>query len=389
MEFGLYLHLPYCRSLCPYCAFAKAPLHHAEPERLLAGLAREWDLALAESPRAWGTKRPRTLYFGGGTPTALDLATLRRLFAWLSYAFDLSGVREWTVEANPEGLSPEKLALLRAAGVDRLSLGVQSLEPAALKALGRIHTAEAALDAIALAKSAGFRSISVDLMTAVPGETAAGFRRAVETMASLGVRHLSIYSLQVEEGTPLHAKVSRGAISPPGEEVAAERYEEGARIAAAAGYRHYEVSNFALPGHESRHNEGYWTRRPYLALGPGAHSFDGRRRWGNEEDVTRYYECLEGGSLPRRDVTELAFEDAVAETVMLGLRRARGIRLRPLSRLAPGAVATWTRWAGDSGALAPGPPGRARPSEHGLRTVHEIAAELLTRIEAERRSRAA
>ena len=389
MEFGLYLHLPYCRSLCPYCAFAKAPLHHAEPERLLDTLAREWDLALAESPRAWGTRRPRTLYFGGGTPTALDLGTLRRLFDWLSGAFDLSGLREWTVEANPEGLLAEKLALLRAAGVDRLSLGVQSLEPAALKALGRIHTAEAALDAVALATSGGFRSISVDLMTAVPGETPEGFRRAVETMVSLGVPHLSVYSLQVEEGTPLHAKASRGAIVPPGDEIAAERYEEAGRIVAAAGYRHYEVSNFALPGHESRHNEGYWTRRPYLALGPGGHSFDGRRRWGNEKDVTRYFECLERGSLPRGDVVDLGSEDAVAETVMLGLRRARGIRLRPLARLAPGAVAGWARWAGASGALAPGPPGRARPSEHGLLTAHEIAAELLTRIEAERRGRAA
>ena len=389
LDFGLYLHLPYCRSLCPYCAFAKAPLHHAEPERLLAALKREWELARAEAPEAWGRGRPRTLYFGGGTPTALDAESLRRLLAWLHEAFDLSRVREWTVEANPEGLTREKLDVLSEAGVDRLSLGVQSLEPAALKALGRIHTGPAALDAIALARSAGVRSLSVDLMTAVPGETAEGFRNAVETMVALGVPHLSIYSLQVEEGTPLHAKVARGATVPPGEEIAAERYDTAARIVAAAGSRHSEVSNFALPGHESRHNQGYWARRPYLALGPGAHSFDGRRRWGNEEDVVRYFERLECGSLPRHDVTAVALEDAVAETVMLGLRRSRGLRLGAVSRFAPDAVAGWERWAQAAGALEKGPPGRARPSEHGLLTAHEVAAELLLRIEAERRGRAA
>ena len=389
VEFGLYLHLPYCRSLCPYCAFAKAPLHRAEPERLLAALAREWELARREAPGAWGRARPRTIYFGGGTPTALDPPTLRRLLAWLHAAFDLSGVREWTVEANPEGLSAEKLGLLRSAGVDRLSLGVQSLEPAALRALGRIHTAEGALEALALARSSGFRSVSVDLMTAVPGETAAGFRTGVETMVALGVPHLSVYSLQVEEGTPLHAKVARGGIETPGEEIAAERYETLAGIASRAGYRHYEVSNFALPGHESRHNQGYWARRPYLALGPGGHSFDGRRRWGNEENVTGYFESLEEGSLPRRDVADVAPDDAVSELVMLGLRRSRGLRLGALARLAPRAVAEWERWAVAAGALAPGPPGRARPSERGLLTVHELAAELLSRIEAERRGRAA
>ena len=389
MDFGLYLHLPYCRSLCPYCAFAKAPLHRAEPERLLQALAREWDLAKGEAPGPWRRGRPRTVYFGGGTPTALDAETLRSLLDWLHASFDLSNVREWTAEANPEGLTLEKLQALRAAGVDRLSLGVQSLEPAALRALGRIHTAPAALDSLALARSVGFRSISVDLMTAVPGETAEGFRRGVEAMVDLGVPHLSVYSLQVEDGTPLHAKVARGAVLAPGDEIAAARYETVAEITGAAGYLHYEVSNFALPGHESRHNQGYWGRRPYLALGPGGHSFDGERRWGNEENVTRYFECLERGELPRRDVTRVGPDDAIAETVMLGLRRSRGLRLGSLARLAPGAVAEWRRWAGAAGALAAGPPGRARPSERGLLTAHEVAAELLIRIETERRGRAA
>jgi len=378
MEHGLYLHLPYCRSLCPYCAFAKAPLHHAEPERLLRALRAEWEMARDEDGR-WG--RPRTIFFGGGTPTALDPESLRGLLAWIAAAFDLRRVREWTAEANPEGLTDEKLAILRAGGVDRLSLGVQSLEPAALRALGRIHSPAAALDAIRRARRAGFANLSVDLMVAVPGETPEGVRRSVETIVDLGVPHLSAYSLQVEEGTPLFAKVARGAVEPPDEEVAAARYEETGEILGAAGYAHYEVSNWALPGFESRHNEGYWARRPYLGLGPGAHSFDGADRWGNEEDVTRYYERVEAGSLPRDDRAPLSPRDDLEERIMLGLRRARGLRRGEMERLAGPVFAGWSEWAARSGAVRLDPPGRVRPTDRGLLLAQEISAELLARMD--------
>jgi oxygen-independent coproporphyrinogen-3 oxidase len=336
-------------------------------------------MADREAPEVW--VRPRTIYLGGGTPTALDPTSLRRLFDWMRASFDLSRVREWTVEANPEGLTDEKLALLREAGADRLSLGMQSLEPAVLKALGRIHTAARALDAIGRVRAAGFQNFGVDLMVAVPGETAEGVCRGVETLVALGVPHLSIYSLQVEEGTPLHAKVARGVVAAPAEDVAAERYEALGRILASAGYLHYEVSNYALPGYEARHNQGYWTRRPYLGLGPGAHSFDGRRRWGNEERVTRYYERVEAEELPRQEMTRVDEARALEEAIFLGLRRARGLRRSAIERAAPGAVGAWERWAAAAGALAPGPPGRLRPTERGMMTAHEVAAELLLRVE--------
>lgn len=385
MKHGLYLHLPYCRSLCPYCAFAKAPLHRAEPERLLRALRAEWEMARGED-RRWGA--PRTIFFGGGTPTALDPGTLRDLLAWMREAFDLRLVREWTAEANPEGLTDEKVEILRAAGVDRLSIGIQSLEPVVLRALGRIHTGAAALDAIERARRAGFEKISVDLMVAVPGETAEGIRRAVETMIALGVPHLSAYSLQVEEGTPLAAKVARGATERPTDEAAAERYGEIATILGRAGYVHYEVSNWALPGFESRHNNGYWARRPYLGLGPGAHSFDGAERWGNEEDVTRYYERVESGALPRDDRATVSPRDEIEEKVMLGLRRARGIRRPELMRIAGLAFARWNEWASRAGALRPGLPGRVRPTEHGLLLAQEISAELLARMDEAARASA-
>jgi len=377
MEHGLYLHLPYCRSLCPYCAFAKAPLHRAEPERLLRSLRDEWEMAREEDGR-WG--RPRTIFLGGGTPTALAPESLRELLAWIGDAFDLSRVREWTAEANPEGLTDEKLTVLRGGGVDRLSLGIQSLEPGVLRALGRIHSPAGALDAIARARRAAFTNISIDLMVAVPGETSEGVRRAVETVVDLGVPHVSVYSLQVEEGTPLSAKVARGAVDPPGDEVAAARYEEIAAVLGGAGYLHYEVSNWALPGFESRHNKGYWARRPYLGLGPGAHSFDGGERWRNEEGVTRYYERVEEGSLPRDDRAALSARDEVEERIMLGLRRARGLRRIELERLAGPVVTRWSEWAARAGAVRLDPPGRVRPTDRGLLLAQEISAELLARM---------
>jgi putative oxygen-independent coproporphyrinogen III oxidase len=375
VEHGLYLHLPYCRSLCPYCAFAKAPLHHAEPKRLLAALRREGDMARAHG--SWD--RPRTIFFGGGTPTALEPEDLRATLDWVRASWDLKRVREWTVEANPEGLTPEKLAILREAGVNRLSLGVQSLEPSVLRALGRIHKPERALGAVADARRAGFGNMSVDLMVAVPGESEDGVLAAIEAFVDRGVPHLSVYALQVEDGTPLAGKVERGLVTPPDQDVAADRYERIGERLSRAGYRHYEVSNWALPGFESRHNEGYWIRRPYLGLGPGAHSFDGAARWRNEEDVTRYYERVESGELPREDHQAVTGESAATEAIFLGLRRARGLKRRHAERLAGPALANWSEWARMAGAVRLDPPGRIRPTEHGLLVSHEISSDLLAR----------
>jgi putative oxygen-independent coproporphyrinogen III oxidase len=372
VEHGLYLHLPYCRSLCP---FAKAPLHHAEPKRLLAALRREGDMARAHG--SWD--RPRTIFFGGGTPTALEPEDLRATLDWVRASWDLKRVREWTVEANPEGLTPEKLAILREAGVNRLSLGVQSLEPSVLRALGRIHKPERALGAVADARRAGFGNMSVDLMVAVPGESEDGVLAAIEAFVDRGVPHLSVYALQVEDGTPLAGKVERGLVTPPDQDVAADRYERIGERLSQAGYRHYEVSNWALPGFESRHNEGYWIRRPYLGLGPGAHSFDGAARWRNEEDVTRYYERVESGELPREDHQAVTGESAATEAIFLGLRRARGLKRRHAERLAGPALANWSEWARMAGAVRLDPPGRIRPTEHGLLVSHEISSDLLAR----------
>ena len=362
MDYGLYIHLPYCRSLCPYCDFVKAPLHRADPERLIAALEREWELAREADGEAWG--RPRTIYLGGGTPTALDSPWLARLLAWIRESWDLTRVREFTAEANPEGLTREKLAALRAGGVNRLSLGVQSLEPRALRVLGRIHGADLAVRVLALMREEGFANISVDLMYGVPGETGEGFRRGLERLIAIGVPHVSAYSLQIERGTPLERKMERGVLTAMGEDDVTDRYEDLVRILKSSGYRHYEVSNFALPGFESRHNEGYWTRRPYLGLGPGAHSFDGRARFRNEPSIARYYECLERRTLPRVEREAVSPREAVEERIFLGLRRARGLRVsRHLAGFRAPEVEQWGRWAlaGDAVRLDPAIEDRPRP----------------------------
>jgi oxygen-independent coproporphyrinogen-3 oxidase len=374
---GLYLHIPYCRSLCPYCDFVKAPLHRAEPARFVAAVLAEADLALAADP---GWRRPRTVYLGGGTPTALPPPALAALLDGLARRFDLARVREFTAEANPEGLTRDALALLRCGGVDRLSIGVQSVEPAVLRALGRIHTPERALGAFDLAREAGFSRVSADLMYGVPGETPGGIRAALDALLARGVPHVSIYPLQVEEGTPLASKVARGAVTVPDEEWVHARYEEIVATLRAAGYRHYEVSNFALPGFESRHNEGYWTRRPCLGLGPGAHSFDGRARWSNEGALPGYLGRVESGWLPWKEMEPVTPLLEAEERVFLALRRSRG--LRPsfhLKGYAGDAVEGWVRWAERGGAVRVGPAGRIRPTDKGFLLAHDLTAELLTR----------
>jgi len=392
MSFGLYVHLPYCRSICPYCAFATAPLRRAEPERLLAALARELDGARrveASHPgirpdEAW--RRPRTIYIGGGTPTALDPGTLARLLGWMHAAFDLTAVREWTVEANPEGLEEGTLRLLREAGADRLSLGIQSLEPGVLKTLGRTHDAATSLDAVDRARAAGFDRLSVDLMVAVPGETEVGLLAGLDALLSRGVGHVSAYSLQVEEGTPFAAKAARGALAVPGDDVAADRYALLDGRLGRAGLVHYEVSNYARRGEESRHNEGYWIRRPYLGLGPGAHSFDGFRRWANEHDTRRYMARIESAGDAREGETTVEPRDAAEEEIFLALRRTRGIRRARLFALAGPAAAAWVDWGIAAGALTSAPPGRIRPTARGLLTAHELATELFLRMPPSPRS---
>ena len=360
---GLYVHVPFCARRCPYCDFYAVSALDLVP-RYVAGLAVEAGLAAPAWPGPF-----ETLYIGGGSPSLLNRQGLAGLLAALA-PLDLSRVREITLEANPEDVSPEQADLWAESGVTRLSLGVQSLDERWLgEVLGRNHNPDQALEAAALLKDRPF-SLSLDLIYGLPSQAPADWGRDLTRALELEPAHLSAYSLTVEPGTPLARSISAGLLSPPPPpDKAAELFLLSGQVLAAAGLRRYEVSNFARPGQESRHNLKYWRRVPYLGLGPAAHSFDGHRRWANVPSVRRWNSALAAGDRP------LAFEETLdekavrLEQVMLGLRLAEGL---PEELLAGSPRLEEFLASGHLVSEA----GRIRPTEKGFLVADRLAVEL-------------
>jgi len=331
----LYLHIPFCRAKCRYCDFCSYPGQEELHAPYVRALCREIALAHAGrcgpgpavglAPRAG---RPAagaaTLYIGGGTPTVLPPAGLEALLRACGEALDLAGA-EVTVEANPGTISQEHLALFRAGGVTRLSLGVQSFAEPALRLLGRIHTAAEADQALAWARQAGLPQVSLDLMMGLPGQSLAAWQADLEEALRREPDHLSLYGLALEEGTPLAADVARGALPTPDEDVGAEMVLWAEERLAVAGYEHYEISNWARPGCWSRHNIAYWRNEEYVGCGAAAHSHRGRRRWANTRVVGDYVAALEDGRIPVAEEEEVDEPTAMGETMMLGLRLLAGV----------------------------------------------------------------
>ena len=321
---GLYLHVPFCRSKCGYCDFfSVAPPDAAWLERYPELLLRQLELAQPH----W--RGPVTsVFFGGGTPSLLPAAAVGRLLAAIAARLGLTAAAEITLEANPGTVDERVLGEMRAAGVNRLSLGLQTLDDTGLRSLGRQHTAAQGLAALAAARSAGFDNLSADLIYGLPGETAAGLDAICARLLRVAPEHLSCYALTVEEGTPLAAAQGRGELLLPDEEQVAERYRQLDATLTAAGYRHYEISNFARPGRECRHNLATWQRRPYLGLGAGAHSFHDAG-WGERRavpaDLQRFAAEIEAGREPSASLELLDRRGAMAETLYLGLRTAAGV----------------------------------------------------------------
>jgi len=310
----VYVHVPFCRSKCPYCAFfSRVAPSDALVARYLDGI--RGDLARFRDLPGGDVFRPATVYVGGGTPTALPPAALDRLLALLENSLRLDGVGEFTVEANPGTLSRDVLSVLRAHGANRLSLGVQSFDDGVLRALGRTHAARDAIDAMRLARAAGFGNLSVDLMFGGTRGTAARLARDVARAAAEGAAHLSAYALEFEENTAFWRK--RALETPLWEARQAAAYRVLRRAARAAGFRHYEISNFAFPGKESRHNGLYWSGGDYWGLGPGAHSHWRGARFSLSRTLPAWKE----------DFREVLPPDAAArETFAMGLRRLAGWR---------------------------------------------------------------
>ncbi len=322
--FGIYVHVPFCRSRCIYCGFySTTSLAHRD--RYVRALCDE----LTEySGKLDGNVA--TIYFGGGTPSQLSLDHLSSVMTNIRDNYTIDASAEVTIECNPDDINEDYLSGLRSLGYNRLSMGVQSFDDSRLTFLRRRHSSTQAVKAVELAKQAGFDNISIDLMFGFPGQTLDQWKDDIHTALSLGVQHLSAYSLMYEDGTRLTEMLDKGAVSEIDEELSVLMYECLIDEAESAGFEHYELSNWALPGHRSRHNSSYWHNIPYLGAGAAAHSFDGKKRWSNPTSLTEYLEGMEDKRL-QREYEQLSTNEIYDEYVMTGLRTKDGIDLNDLT----------------------------------------------------------
>lgn len=319
---GLYFHIPFCKRICAYCDFYKsADLRRMD--EVLAAMHRE-----LETRRGYlGGEPLRTRYFGGGTPSLCTPQQIGSLLEHAAELYDCTAVKETTLEANPDDLDGPYLDALRRAGIDRLSLGIQSFDDACLRLMNRRHTAAQAVEAVKQARTAGFDNLTVDLIFGVPGFGGDSLRRTLDGVLALAPEHVSAYHLTVEPDTAFGRAAARGAFAPVEEEVSEAEFLLVHQTLTRAGYEHYEVSNYALPGRRARHNAAYWHGEKYLGIGPAAHSYDGRERHWNAASAERYIT----GEAPEREV--LTDRDRLNEYLLTRLRTAEGIDLTEAGRL--------------------------------------------------------
>lgn len=318
---GLYVHVPFCRGKCPYCDFASGTDLSLVPD-WLAALAREMEICRDFAPRF------DTLYLGGGTPSLLTAAQLTVLWEGLYENFVFTPETEITLEANPDDLTLGALERYRELGVNRLSLGVQSLDDRELTFLGRRHDASQALRALAWVREAGFANLGLDLIYGLPGQTLAAWHRTLEAALNFRPEHLSCYQLTVEEGTPLARWQAAGRFQSLPEETERQFFLFTAKFLETQGYLHYEISNFARgPAHKSRHNCKYWNHTSYLGLGPAAHSYRDGRRWWNHRSLEEYSQALSAGQAPLAGWEVLTPEQQRLESLYLGVRTREGVDL--------------------------------------------------------------
>ncbi len=330
MRLGVYVHVPFCRSLCAYCDFPRTVYRPHLARRYVDALIREIEIRsrLPSVARA----EVDTVYFGGGTPSCLPLPLLSRIVKALTTNLRLLSEVEFTLEANPESATHELLRQLRRLGVNRLSLGAQTFDRRILRLLRRRHEPEQVEEAVRGARRAGFENLNLDLIYGLPGQTLEGFKRDLEKALSLSPQHLSLYALSVHPETPLGRWVDEGKVSLPSDDEVADMYEWALSRLEGEGFVHYEISNFALPGFECRHNLKYWLNRPYLGLGAGAWSYLNGWRRGNVSKVDEYIERIEKGLDPADKAERPSLLRRASETLILGLRLTKGYDLSLLTR---------------------------------------------------------
>ena len=359
----LYIHIPFCLQICPYCSFYKDIAGPGKADPLVDAIIRE-----AELPGSGCA--PQTVFIGGGTPTALSVSQLDRLFAGLRRQIDLSSVAEFTIEMNPATVTSRKADLLRAHGVNRVSMGVQSWDSTLLKLLGRVHNAEQVRASFATLRAAGYDNINLDLIYGIPGQTLAQWKDSLRHTIDLGPEHISAYCLTYEEDTEYFLRMTRGEFREDTDRDAAF-YERGVEILSASGYAQYEISNYARPGFECRHNLAYWEGADYLGLGPSAWSTIGERRWQNIPDTAAYVQAVKAGVRPVANEEILPDATREMEKVAFGLRMSAGIDRTKLA----GHTDLVTRLREEGLLENHGP--RIRLTPRGRLLADEIAAEFV------------
>ncbi len=322
---GLYIHIPFCRSKCPYCDFNSYAGEKVPEQRYVDSLIREFDHCLESGLFA---RSMESLYIGGGTPSVLSLSSVERIVSHIKGSLEWAPGLEATIEANPASVDRLKLDGYLASGINRISLGIQSFSDVELRLLGRTHSVEEATGSFKMAREAGFDNIGVDLIYGVPGQSFLSFKASLEKAIELTPEHISLYGLTYEEATPMFKALEAGKLERVDEDIERDIYLAAVDLLKKRGYEHYEVSNFALPGYEARHNSGYWTGRAYIGLGAGAHSCvfgDSTKRWWNEKGVEGYMLSVEERGEAKAGEETLTLAEEKLEAVYLGLRVLKGI----------------------------------------------------------------
>lgn len=323
---GIYIHIPFCRKACHYCNFHFSTSLQNTTE-VIKAIEKEIHLRSGEV-----SEEITTIYFGGGTPSLVDNVAIENLLTTIGRNFTLNPNTEITLEANPDDISTEKAKSWKDMGINRFSLGIQSFEDDYLKWMNRAHNASQSIAAIETIRATGFENFSIDLIYGTPGQTTEGWIKDLQTAIDLKIPHLSCYALTVEEKTALHHLIEKGEKENVNPEEQAERFELLMKLSTAAGYHHYEISNFALPGYESKHNSAYWEGVPYLGIGPSAHSYDGiKRKWNIANNISYTKAILDHSPLFEEEI--LSKNDRFNEYCMTALRRSTGIEKQKIISL--------------------------------------------------------
>lgn len=321
MEIGLYFHIPFCASKCFYCDFLSFPKNNKQEAYIDALLSEMEQVSQSLAP---GTKIS-TIFIGGGTPTVLPPVLLERFLGGITRYFKLTSDCEWTIEANPGTLDQEKLGVMNKYPITRISMGLQSTNDALLKKIGRRHTFKDWQESMALVRQETTWRVNADIMFALPGQTFEAFKETLETVADYNLDHLSVYALIIEEGTRFGELYDQGSLKPVSEELDREMYHYAQTFLKQRGYEQYEISNWAKQGQRCRHNKVYWTMKPYIGLGLGAHSFYGGQRFYNEEQIENYIASQGDLKKLRHQEEEMTLQHAMEEYMFLGLRMLEGI----------------------------------------------------------------